>query len=66
MWVRMAAMLFPPQRNAVATQFAGVVAGVQVDVRVTVGQIVDAVRNELALARSVKVFFRAVRRPSPS
>ena len=59
----MAAMLLPPQRNAVATQFAGVVAGVQVDVRMPVGQVVDAVRNELALPRSVKVVVIGLDRP---
>src|SRR3990172_5157440 len=50
-----AAMLLPPQRHAVAAQFARVVAGVQVDVRVLVRQVINAVRDELALARTAEV-----------
>lgn len=34
-----AAMLIPPQRDAVATEFAGVVAGIQIDVSVLAGPV---------------------------
>ena len=43
-------MLFPPQREAVAAEFACVVTGVQVDVGVLGRQVVDAVRNQFALS----------------
>ena len=36
----------PPQRYAVTTQFAGVVARVEVDVRVVVHHVIDPVRNQ--------------------
>ncbi len=53
--IRRAARLLPPQRHAVATQFAGVVARIEVDVRVLVHQVIDPVGNQLPLARGAKV-----------
>jgi hypothetical protein len=40
-------MLLPPRCNAVAAQFARVVADVQSDVCMLLRQVVNAVRNEL-------------------
>ena len=48
--VSRAAVLLPPLGEAVAAEFAGVVAGVQVDVGVPARQIVDAVRNQFAVS----------------
>src|SRR5262249_10283489 len=45
----------PPQGHAIATQFAGVVAGIEVNVRVLVHEVINPVRNQLALARRAKV-----------
>jgi hypothetical protein len=42
-------MPFPPKGDAIATQFAGVVAGVEVDVPLVPPEVVKAVRDQLAL-----------------
>jgi hypothetical protein len=46
---------FPPLFEAVAAEFAGVVAGVQVEMGVFAGQVVDAVRNPFALSCAAEV-----------
>ena len=56
------AMLLPPRRNAVAAQFPGVVAGVQVDVGVLTAQVVDAVGDQLALAVTHKIMVEGLDR----
>lgn len=53
--VSRAAVLLPPQSEAVAAEFAGVVAGVQVDVGVLTRQIVAAVRNQFAVSRAGEI-----------
>src|SRR5580692_8163727 len=50
-----AAVFIPPQSDAVAAQFAGVVGGVEVNRSVVVGGIVDAVRDQLAFSRAEKI-----------
>ncbi len=50
--VSRAAVLLSPQSEAVAAEFAGVVAGVQVEVGVRARQIGDAVRNPFAVSRA--------------
>jgi hypothetical protein len=45
-----ATVLFPPLGDAVAAEFSRVVAGVQVDVGVLLGQVVDAVRNQFSVS----------------
>ena len=44
--IRCSARVLPPQRYAVTTQFAGVVARGEVDVRVVVHHVRDPVRNQ--------------------
>ena len=53
--MRRSARLLPPQRQAVTTQFAGVVARVEVDVGVIVHHVIDPVRDQLPLARRAKI-----------
>jgi hypothetical protein len=53
--MRRVARLLPPQRDAVTTPFAGVVACVQVAVRVVVHHVIDPVRNQFPLARGTTI-----------
>jgi hypothetical protein len=53
--VVLATVLFPPMGDAVATELAGIVAGVEVDMTLVVRQVVKAVRDQLALAYTGKI-----------
>ena len=53
--VSRATVRLPPQSEAVAAEFARVVAGVQVEVGVLARQIVDAVRNQFAVSRAGEI-----------
>ena len=53
--VSRAAVRLPPQSEAVAAEFARVVAGVQIEVGVLARQIVDAVRNQFAVSRAGEI-----------
>jgi hypothetical protein len=53
--MRRATRLLPPQRHAVATSCAGVVARVEVNVRVMVHHVIDPMGNQLPLARGAEV-----------
>ena len=46
--------------DAVATKFAGVVAGVEVDMAFVVRQVINTVRNQLAFARAGEVMVQHV------
>src|SRR5207245_8842005 len=56
--MRCAARVLPPQRHAVTTQCAGVVARVEVDVRVLVPYIINAMGNQLPLASGAKIMVK--------
>ena len=58
--MRHAARLFPPQGHAVATQCAGVVARIEVDVRVLVYHVIDSVGNQLPLACGAKIVVKGL------
>src|SRR5256886_15957974 len=53
------ARLLPPQDHAIATQFAGVVAGIEVNVRLLMHEMINPVRNQLALAPRAKVIIES-------
>ena len=55
-------MLLPPQGDAVAAEFAGVVGGVEVDGRLLAGHVVDAVRDQLALPGAGEVVVERLHR----
>lgn len=55
MRIGLPAVFLPPHGDAVAAQFTRVVTGVQVDVGVCAGLVVDAVRNQFALARAAEI-----------
>jgi len=54
--------LLPPQGHAVATQCAGVVARLEVDVCVLVSQGIDAMGNQLPLACRAKIVVKGFHR----
>ena len=57
--IMLAAMLFPPMRNAVATKLAGIMAGIEVDITFVPSQIVDAMRNQSAFTRAGKIVIQS-------
>src|SRR5206468_11048304 len=50
-----AAVFLPPQSDAVTAQFAGVVGGVEMDGGMLARQVVDAVRDQLALTGAAEI-----------
>ncbi len=60
--MRRSTRLLPPQRHTVATQFAGVVARVEVDVRVVVHHVIDSMGNQLPLARGAEIVIESFHR----
>jgi hypothetical protein len=48
-------MPLPPVSNAVATKLTGIVAAVEVDVAFVPGYVIDAVRDQFALAGALKI-----------
>ncbi len=53
--MRRSACLLPPQRDAVTTQCTGIVARVEVDVRVIVHSVIHPVGNQLPLTRGAEI-----------
>lgn len=53
-------MPLPPSGDAVATEFAGVVAGVEVEVACVTRQVINAMRNQLALAGTGNIMVQHV------
>src|SRR2546423_1525536 len=62
--MRCSARVLPPQRHAVTTQCAGVMARVEVDVRVMVPQVIDAMGDQLSLACGAKIGVKGFHSPS--
>jgi len=57
-----AAMLVPPMRNTVATEFAGIVAGIEVHISLVSRQVIDAVRYQFALTRTGEIMIQCFHR----
>lgn len=53
-------MPLPPMRHTVTTKFAGVVAGIEVQVALVARQVVEAMRDQLAVACAGKIMIQHV------
>jgi hypothetical protein len=60
--MRRATRLLPPPRHTVAPPCAGVVARVEVEVRVVVHHVIDAMGNQLPLARGAEIVIEGFHR----
>lgn len=58
MGVVLAALPLPPQGDAIATQFAGIVAGIEVNRAFIPSHVINTMRNELTLASTWKIMIQ--------
>jgi hypothetical protein len=60
--IMLAAVLFSPMSDTVAAKFAGIMAGIEVDITFVSRQIIDAVWNQFAFAHAGKVMIQGFHR----